>query len=426
MTASTDETTAAGETAGAPPAAASTTGPPLADAGEPAATAAAAAPKQIGAYLGNNDVLLRLDDAAGGWVRVPARTARVGGEKLLSLPTFRTHVVLADVNAYLTGGAEIDLLPTAELKPPAELGFHLPYGRIILNSGLNGNRIELTLAGGERVVELGPSSSLAIEVERLFQPGGGSNRQPAPAIIRWYLTSGSADWDDKSAQAPASWTTAEGEETAPAAIEQFPEWVDREPISDIERRARDTVAEALVPGEPVKIRLLELSDKSAAGRRVEVRTLAARSGAYVGIYDALVRALGDVDQRASWKAQIEALRQAIARDPAAAEGIHAAFAIERGQDAANDLMEMLLGFDRAAIGSTREEVQQGALVRLLRWMNDNDLVYRNLASYNVNEITGTTNLGGYRPEHIASQRERELRHYWQRLENGELTPREQP
>ena len=235
------------------------------------------------------------------------------------------------------------------------------------------------------------------------------------------MTSGSVDWNGEKVEAPATWTTIDGVDRAPTAIENLPEWVDREPISTPERSARDAVAEALVPGEPVNIRLLELSDRTDRGRRTEVRALAARSGAYVGLYDPLVNALNDTNQRASWRAQVDELRQAIARDPSAADGIAAAFELERGEEAADDLMEMLLGFDSAAVGKTPEEVKSGALVRIIGWMDDDDLTYRVLASYNWDEITGKRLFGNYRPEQNDTQRKRALRHHWDRLEKGELT-----
>jgi hypothetical protein len=400
---------------------------PVAEASPSAAAAAAPAkPKPIGAYLGNNDLLLQFDPSAKSWKRLPPRTAILGGEQLLALPTFRTHVVLADVNAYLVNGSEVDVIPPAKVsgEPRAELGLRIPYGQVVLNSGLNGNRIELSLVDEDRVVQLGPSSSLAVAVDRVFEPGGTAKRGPAPAIVTWFLTSGTVAWGDgKTAEPPATWMTAHGEDTAPATIEKLPEWVDRDTLTEVERGARARIAEGLVPGEPVDTALLEMSDPSGRGRRTEDRRLAAFSGAYVGRYDALVRALADVNQRAFWKTQIEALRQAIARDPSAVEGIHKAFATERGEEAANDLMEMLLGFDRVAVGTTRDEVKNGALVRLLRWMADDDLTRRVLATYDVNEITGTNQLGNYRPEHTADQRARELRHYWTRLEGGDLMPK---
>jgi len=378
--------------------------------------------KPIGAYLGNNDVLLRFDAKQNIWTRVAPRTPITAGETLMSLPTFRTHVVLADANVYLSGGAEVEVLApgAGSGTDAAEFGLRIPYGQVVLNSGLNGNRIDLSLVDQDRLVKLGSSSSLAVEVRRIFVPGPATNRQPAPVEASWYLTSGSIEWNGEKVEAPATWTTVDGVDTAPAAIENLPEWVDREPITATERSARDVVAEAIVPGEPINIRLLELSDRNDRGRRTEVRSLAARSGAYVGLYDALVNALNDTNQRASWRSQVDELRQAIARDPSAADGIGEAFALERGQEAAEDLMEMLFGFDAAAVGETPDEVKNGALVRIIRWMNDDDLTYRVLASSNWDEITGKRLFGNYRPEQNDAQRKRALRHHWDRLEKGEL------
>ena len=391
----------------------------------PEASASEAKPadvKPIGAYLGNNDVLLRFDPQANVWARVAPRTPITAGETLMSLPTFRTHVVLADANVYLSGGAEVEVrAPGAGAgTDAAEFGLRIPYGQVILNSGLNGNKIDLSLADQDRLAQLGPSSSLAVEVRRIFVPGPATNRQPAPVEASWYLTSGSIEWNGEKVEAPATWTTVDGVDSAPAGIANLPNWVDRELISSTERSARDAVAEAIVAGEPVNIKLLELSDKNARGRRTEDRALAARSGAYVGLYDALVASLNDVTQRGTWRAQIDELRQAIARDPSAAEGIKEAFALERGQEAADDLMEMVFGFDAAAVGTTPDEVKNGALVRIIRWMDDDDLTYRVLASYNWDEITGTRLFGNYRPEQNDAQRKRALRHHWERLEKGEL------
>jgi hypothetical protein len=400
--------------------------------------AVAATPKQIGAYLGaNNDMLLRFDAATSIWVRLPPRSALTYGDRLLSLPTFRTHVVLGDANVHLAGGAEIELYaPAAPAagEAPAEFGVRLPHGRLILNSGLNGNRIEMDLAGDVQVVNLAPTSSLAIDVHRIFEPGAGKH-EPAPAEVEWFLTSGTLERasaaEGGAIEAPATWITGDvvaGVETevTPTPIDDLPEWVDREMMTASERRAHDKMAESLAAGEPVGIRLLELSDPTGLGRLTELFALAAESGTYVGQFDPVVKALGDVKQRASWKNNVAALRQAIARNPAAAEAISAAFASQLGESAASDLMEMVMGFDAAAVGATRAQWQEGALLRLVRWLDNDNLTYRVLASYNLNEITGMRELGGYRPEQTASQRKIAMNHYWKRLEDGDLKPRNLP
>jgi hypothetical protein len=423
----------AGQSTPSPVVPAPPTGPPagpttsIAEAGAATPTAATpnAKPTPVGSYIGIGDLLLGFDPGAKSWLRVPQHTQLLGGEQLLALPTFRTHVGLGNANIMLNDGASIEVIPAAKVtgQPRAEFGLRVPYGQLIINSGLNGNRFELSLVDQDRVVQLDPSSSLALDVRRMFEPGQTAKREPAPAVVTWYLTSGRAAWGDgKRAEAPATWTTAHGEDSTPAAVEKLPDWVQRETVTEIERRARERLAEAIVPGQPADKALLEISDPNSR-RRTEDRTLAAYCGAYVGQYDALVRLLADVNQRAFWQAEIEALRAAIARDPSAAEGIHKAFALERGEQAANDLMEMLLGFDRVAIGTTKDEVKNGAMVRLLRWMEDDDLTTRVLATYNINEITGTKQLGNYRPEHPADKRKIEMKHYWTRLENGELIPK---
>jgi len=387
-------------------------------------------PRQLGAYLGNNDLLLRYDEASQGWIRLPPRSALASSDRLLALPNFRTHVVLNDVNVYLGGGTEIDLLaPEAGGGPsPSGINITIPYGRLIINSGLNGNRIRLTTGDHARELDLGPSSNLAVEVVREFVPGADPEREPAPIEVSWYLTIGTATPVDglegSEVEGPAMWRTIDGEDQPPQAINELPEWIDREPISDSQRRALAPVSEALAAGSPVSLRLAELSDPNSLGRRIEVRSLAAEAGAYAGQYDSLVKTLSDVNQKAAWKARIEALRGAIAREGApAVEGIREALAVQHGANDADDLVEMLIGFSPEDVGRTRAEVENGALVRLLRWLESDDLAHRVLALHNINAITGTSGLGGFRPEHTAEQRRRAMKYYSDRWDKGELMPK---
>ncbi len=65
-------------------------------------------PVQIGNYLGSSgDVLLRRDSTNEKWIRLPPRTAISTGDRLLTLPKFRTHISLADGNVYLSGGTQL-------------------------------------------------------------------------------------------------------------------------------------------------------------------------------------------------------------------------------------------------------------------------------------------------------------------------------
>ncbi len=400
----------------------------------PSAAEAAAddAPRQLATYLGvTNDMLLEFDESIGAWVRMRPRSTFTGGARLMAPPAFRTLMVVgADINAFIGGGTEVTLLPGDEFG--AEVALAIPYGHVIINAGTSGNRIALVMGDATRVVDLAKSSSLAIDVRRTFIPGSDPEQQPSPIEIAWYLTSGSASWTgppgedvaDEStiAQAPATWVTVGGQATAPQAVDAIPEWVNKEPMTSTEASARDDIAETFVAGQPIGIPLLELASGTGLGRRTEVRALAARTAAYVGEFEPLVKALADPRERAKRKQQVAALRAAVARDPAAVLQIRDAFVLQRGQRAADDLIEMLLGYNPEMVGTTRDDVQDGALLRLIGWLNNDDLTYRVLAAHNVNEITGTIGLGGYRPEHAADARGRELRFYRDRLESGELMP----
>jgi hypothetical protein len=392
-------------------------------------------PRVLGAYLGlNNDLLLRFDATAvpnPAWLRLPPRSNFIAGDRLLTLPAFRTHVVLnPDVNAYVAGGTEIALLDPADAGGDVNVAF--PYGRLILNSGPNGNRIALVMGDLTRVITLGPSSSLAVEVTRQFLPGNDYESTPAPLQVSWYLTSGKAEWSGdgstdapgQTAEAPAMWTTAGGTEQLPQTIDELPAWIDKEPTTTLEANARDVIAESVAAGQPVDSALIELTTDSGLGRRGEVRSLAARGATYVGQFEPLVKALADTNLKAKRAEQITALRDAVARDPSNIERIAAAFELQRGADAAEDLTKMVVGFSPEEIGRTRDQVQERSMVRLINWLDDEDLTYRVLANYNINEITGTKDLGGYRPEHSASQRQREIQIYLRRFEAGDLMPRQ--
>jgi hypothetical protein len=396
------------------------------------AAAAAAAPpederpQQAGAYLGNDDVLLRFEPASSAWIRLPPRSSLAPGDRLLVFPTFRTHVVLGkDVNAFIAGGTEVTVGNGADAAGDASADFSLeiPFGRMILNSGAGGNRIALVMGDEVRVIELGASSSLAVDVKRRFVPGTDPTQEAYPLEINYYLTTGSASWGDgQSAEGQATWTTFDGADATAESIDELPDWINGEALSGLEKSANEEVLKSLAAGQPVNISLLELTDPKRRGKRAEVRSLAGKCASYVGEFEPLVNALGDMVDRPWWKERIETLREAVARDASSVEPIANVFAVQKGEKATDDLVKMVLGYDSEEVGTTRDSVQEGALVRLIYWLDHEDPTYRVLASYNVNEITGTM-LGGYRPEHPASKRKGEIRFYTERFDKGDLMPR---
>ncbi len=391
-------------------------------------------PQQLGNYPGNNDVLLAFNSNREKWMRIAPRTPITTGDRLLTLPKYRTHVVLADLNAYLCGATQLRIPVDGfdTLSPNTELHLQMVYGRLLLSAGLNGSQVAMRIEDEQREQQrefhLEGSASLAVDVDRLFVPGSDYENEAAPTKATWYLTTGSVEWPTpaggtQTITGPAMWTTIDGIDEIPTPVDELPQWIDREPVTNVEFRARNNLAQELSPGEPVGIRLLELTEGEGLGRQKEVRILAAASSLYVGEFEPLVKALNDSDQSRAWDEHLRDLRQALALSPEVAQQVRQALVSNRGEEAAADLMEMLLGYDDQQIGQSRDAVQTGAVLKLLEWLDHDSLDYRVLASHNLQEITGKSPVKGYRPDDSPKRRRISLRKIWDDFESHELVPR---
>ena len=306
-----------------------------------------------------------------------------------------------------------------------DLALEMSYGKLLLNAGLKGSDVSLQVGNDLREFHLDSSASLAVDVHRVFVPGSDYGVDNAPVEADWYLTSGSVKWTDASGatttiRAPATWKTVNDFDEAPAPYLDLPRWVDREPLSDLERRARDRFTEELVIGLPVELRLQELNEEQRAPR--EVKMLSAEASLYVGEFAPFVNSLNDSDQRVAWRSHIEAMRQALARSPQVAEQLHETFIQLRGREDGENLMQMVRGFTPAEVGTTREEVKQGAVIELIRWLEHPSLDYRVLAIYNLDEIKGTKDLKDYRPDGVQRSRGIAVAKIRQLVEDNEFLP----
>ena len=386
-------------------------------------------PRRMGSYTGNNDVLLIYSAERDKWIRMPPRSPLSTGDVLLTLPKFRrTHVVLADVNMDLYGGTRVRVpLENFEASTgESEWNLEVVYGRLLISAGLKGSQAAMQVDDQLREFRLDDSASLAVEVQRIFVAGSDYENEAAPIKATWYLTSGSVVWPTaaggtQTIQAPAMWQTIDGIDEIPEGIEQLPAWIDHELVTDVERRARDNLAGELAVNQAVNIRLLELTDGQGLGRQKEVRILAAAASVFVGEFEPLVKALNDSDQKRAWETHIHDLRQALALSPDVAARVRQDFVNIRGEEAARDLMEMVIGYSAEQIGESREMVQSGALAQLINWLDHDSLDYRVLAIHNIREITGK--IKGYRPDDISKRRKINLRKLWDEFETNELLPR---
>jgi hypothetical protein len=383
-------------------------------------------PVQLGTYRGVDDVLLRYMPETEEWVRLPSQAVITVGETLLTLPKYRSHVVLGNINAYLAGGTQI----TLPVQPVTEEGddplvIDMSYGRLILNADAGDRDVKLNIDGATHEMRLEKGASLAIDVHRLFVPGTDYEKAPALVEVNWYLANGSAEriganGTTESVQAPLVWKSVNGADTAAESITTLPSWIEKEPVTSLERSASNVLNQQLVPGQPVELSIAELTDEETSNR--ENRRLASEASLYVGEFEPFIKSLNDSDQRTVWRSHIAAMRQAIARDPQLAVKLHEDFINVRGPEAGEDLFAMIRGFTPEQIGLTRDELKQGVLLDLIRWLEDENLDYRVLAIYNLDELKGTKELKGYRPDAIPRSRQIAVEKIRREIEDDEFLP----
>ncbi|MEX2309437.1 MAG: hypothetical protein WD738_17690 [Pirellulales bacterium] len=394
-----------------------------------------AGPLELGTYLGGKTVLLHYDDQAGAWYRIEPRSAVVAGERLLALPEFRPKITLTSgVHLDLSGGTLV-LMATGDETQGAGLpasGADVPavevvYGRIILINISNGESwVRLTLGPTVADVRLARNATLGVEVERRYVPGNDPRQTPAPVVARLFAPDGGVKWQDaageKSVDAPSTWTIENGATSEVAAAEGPPEWIDQEPIVQLseQRFGAPLVESTLVSDRPVGTQLLELFQGSS---RKEVKSLVARSSIYVGLFEPFIDALRDSEQRATWKAHIEALRGAMGLSPESAVQVFQALVEQRGAEAAADLYEMLCGYNADQVGRTPEQWKAGVLARLIDWLEEDSLDYRVLAVHDLAEITGKRLMSN--PAGSSAERAQNVRSWRRRLQSGELRPLEE-
>ncbi len=382
-------------------------------------------PVQLGVYPGNNDVVLRYLPDSNEWLRLAPRSAINAGDTLLVLPKYRTLMGLDNVSLYVFGGTQFTL-PAAELADGTgdmRLPLELSYGRLQLNASHRGSRLVLKVGEDLREFDLDNSASLVVEVHRVFVPGMDYEKESAAVEVIWYLTSGKITWrgvdgSEESFTSPAVWKTVSGVDTEVQTTAEWPKWIEKDDVSSLGRRARERLDEELPVGQPVNLRILELNDAKDSNR--ETRSLSAEASLYIGEFEPFIKTLNDSDQNSSWRAHIAEMRQAIARSPRVAEKLREDFINVRGNEAGEDLMAMVRGFSAEQIGTTREELKQGVVLDLVRWLEHESLDYRVLAIYNLDEIKGSKNLKNYQPDGIPRTRAIAVTKIREMIENNEF------
>jgi hypothetical protein len=419
-----------GPNSGDIPAAAPSLAPPTATKAGPGTFAPAA--ERLGRMVSEQELLLRLPAGQGEWQRVSPGLTLGLKDRLLALPTFAPKITLS-------AGVMIKLLPETLLElegnDPAGIPIvRLEYGRLVMNTaGKPDVRVKLILGDTAGTLTFfDPEATAAIEVRPILVPGTDPQTGPPKTVVAVYATVGQIDWTGALGAAGAATAVAPagqplgapngGKLNAPARLllagssndisgseRDLPRWYTSEPANPLDARASQTLNQALDGKTSVTVGLKEL----VGHRRVENRSLAARSLALIDEFDPFAALLNDPEQRAVWPIEIESLQAALARGPVAAGKVRAMFEKERGKDG-DDLYRLLWGY-------SKDQLQSGAAPILVDDLDNDSLDFRVLSFYNLQKIVGKT--FDYRPEATATNRSQPVRRWRDQLKEGLIVPK---
>jgi len=359
------------------------------------------------------EVLLKFDPNSGSWKRLAAKSPLAKGDRLLSLPLFRPTITLSNnITLSADGAALLELVGWTDQGVPI---VSIEFGRFLMDTvGKAGNQLQLKLDDHQPLVTFVDSgSTLAIDVRRVLPPGKDPS-SAAPLSAQVYATEGLIRIREGEAapvelQAPSQRAIL-GEAIPELPDGEFPKWVTSESISDAERQATTKLEPQLLPDRPSSLILKEL----ATSRLREVRSLAIRSGCYLGSFDACIAALNEKDEKALWPIYIEELRSAVARNPDTAGQVRSALEKQRAADAPA-LFRMLWGY-------TTDDLKNGADRDLVDALNHDSPDMRVLSFWNLQNITGPATLG-YDPRDTAAKRKTAVNAWKDKLKKGKIMPR---
>jgi hypothetical protein len=391
--------------------------PPVAPAVNPSETV------DMGRYTSDEQVLAHLvtdpKTKSSLWYRLAPRTLLVAGERLVVLPTYRPQLTLASgIHATFAGESAF------HMERPAQAGgakMTVEYGRLMLASiGATGGQVELDLAGLKGTIALADAdAAVAIEVRRFLSPGARAEDPQAEVVrvVDLFATGGRVVWQPAEGDAieiPAQHVITYKAEELPRSGGpfEFPAWTDAKSLVDIERRASLDMEAELPLDKSLDIALAE----HAGGRRVEVRSLAARSLAALDQFEAILEELNDPRQYSYWAGDIDSLRLAVSRSSQAAAHLLATLQTMRPENA-RVLFEMLLG-------ASDEQLVGGSAAQLVKSLESNEVDVRVVALDSLRRITGQMLM--YRPEKPLASNSTSIQKWKEKLKDNLITNRVPP
>lgn len=438
----------------------------------------------LGRLISEHEVLVRFTNASQRWDRISDRGTVRAGDRILALETFGPRVALGTVTVQLLGGTVVELEPADDL---GILGLRVLHGRLIVfPNGKPGAQLHIQAAGQRGTLVFDDfDATVAIEVQRSRDEGSDPSKDSAVETADLYVKTGEVGWRklgnakletiqaptrlslvarevadaadagdnsdgdnsdgdnsggdnsggaskkgdaasgsklDKNTESAKTASSAtpksrvRGKQAAnqPQAKSEFPDWITSQELGQIEKRASLAIEEQLRSTDRAASLVLK---ELATDRRVEVRGLAITCLSQVGEFDPLITMLNDVSHRAIWPTCVVGLRTALANDPLSHLAIRRSLEKHRGPKAA-ELYRMLWGYNNHQL------TDGGGAKALVEYLEHEDLDFRELAFWNLQQITGASHY--YEPQAQAKKREVSIKKWREKLERHEIVHRPPP
>ena len=364
----------------------------------------------VGRYISDDDVLARFDAAQNAWFRLTPNSPLLAGDALLTFPTYRPQLLLADVKVTLIGESYITPGAPDEAQGP---WLTINSGRaLVLPVGDKSMQINLDLGGRKGTLAFSDMAAVGgVEVSLYRTPGTNPEEEPAATVVEIYAASGQIAWRDNLAKEtqivvqPGQVAAFVDEGSARVfQTDEVPGWLEGHDVSDLDRSSSEVLLTNLDTERPLSLSLHERTNF----RMVDVRALACRSLCCLDVYDPALEALDDEKNHSYWSSHFDSLTKSLARGPESAAKVREALEQLTGDDAVS-MYRMLWGY-------SPEQLQNGEAKILVDALESDRMSIRVLAYENLERITGKTQL--FRPELPPTQEKSKVLKWRRNLEAG--------
>jgi hypothetical protein len=364
-----------------------------------------------------SQVILRFDAEQNAWVRLPAREPVSVGDRLLTLPDFRSQITLANgLTMEMLGGTLVELTPIDAAGTP---GLQLLRGRMLLFT-VGGSKASLRLDNGAQPTTF-TLSTAELGLEFIPQRAPGNDPAlPAPWVVSIYAHSGQTSWSagggpESPLPAPSVWVLAAAGPPAAGPQAELPKWLTNDDRDLLQKQAADAIESRLRSDKAVSIALREILDDKPP--RAENVQLALRCLAQIGEFADFMPLLRDATQRySSWDRYVRMLVEAIDFGPVYADAVRQVFVTQHDAEGDSEY-RMLWGY-------TDQQLQAGAAQFLVDSLNHEELDVRVVSYWTLCDVTGLTI--SYLPQDPDAKRKPNIQKWQAKLESGAIVRKSTP